>query len=679
MHKLVATIIAALALAACTPEPPAQPPTRDYHPTVTRDAYGVATSHGRDDGEAAYGLALAHAEDNFATIQIVILAARGRLGAHLGEEGAKSDFLWNLLGVQHAVDSGYDQLSPEFRAVIEGYAAGLNAYGAAHPSEVLPGAHNVTGHDVAAGSALTLPLFWSFDAVLGRLADEHGHPCAVQQAEAQTTDWGSNAFAVAPSRSSDHHTRLIINSHQPWDGPVAWYEAGVESDTGWRVHGGLFPGAPFPVLGTNGALGWAATVNFPDLADLYRLRTDDQHPGQYFYDGQWRRFRTQQIWLWVKMGPVTIPVPKTLTFAEQGPAFHTADGWVAVRYAGAGEIRALEQFYRMGRARNFDDWRSAMNMHAIPSFNFMYADHTGRIGYFYNAILPHRTATLDFSGCVDGTLSANVWAQGDYVETPVNLDPRSGWLYSANGTPWSSTEPSSDLRPTDYTDAAPSIESWMTNRGLRAVEVLSPEHTISDEQLLAAKFDVTYSQHSRMADAIRTILSTSAANDSELADIQSRLRAWDMRSNSENTGAALANLMFEPIYEARFRGAAPPDPVTAARNAAHYLTQHFQRLDPPWGDVLRLRRGNVDLPMDGANDVLRGIRWAHDPDGRLNANYGDGLMMVMDWAPDGSLTTRVISQWGVSSHPSSPRYNNQSPLYVRHQWRTLPPFAPPAP
>jgi acyl-homoserine-lactone acylase len=95
--------------------------------------------------------------------------------------------------------------------------------------------------------------------------------------------------------------------------------------------------------------------------------------------------------------------------------------------------------------------------------------------------------------------------------------------------------------------------------------------------------------------------------------------------------------------------------------------------------VLRLRRGNVDLPMDGANDVLRGVRWAHDPDGRLNANYGDGLMMVMDWAPDGSLTTRVISQWGVSSHPDSPRYNNQSPLYVRHQWRTLPPFAPPAP
>src|SRR5689334_10773712 len=127
MLRTIATIVAALTLAACTPEPPAQAPTRDHHPTITRDAYGVATSHGRDDAEAAYGLAMAHAEDNFATIQLVILAARGRLGAHLGEEGAKSDFLWNLLGVKDAVDHGYDQLSPEFRAVIEGYAAGLNA------------------------------------------------------------------------------------------------------------------------------------------------------------------------------------------------------------------------------------------------------------------------------------------------------------------------------------------------------------------------------------------------------------------------------------------------------------------------------------------------------------------------------------------------------------------------
>jgi acyl-homoserine lactone acylase PvdQ len=91
-------VAAAFVLAGCSPAAAPLPP-RAYAPTITRDAYGVPSVHGRDDAEAAYGLATAHAEDNFATIQLVILAARGRLGAHLGREGAQSDFLWHLLGV----------------------------------------------------------------------------------------------------------------------------------------------------------------------------------------------------------------------------------------------------------------------------------------------------------------------------------------------------------------------------------------------------------------------------------------------------------------------------------------------------------------------------------------------------------------------------------------------------
>lgn len=667
--KLWTALIAAFALASCTPAPLA--PARAYHPTITRDQYGVPTIHGHDDAETAYGVAMAHAEDNFETIQILVLAARGKLGSRLGAEGAKSDFLWNLLDIKGVVDRGYEHdLSPEIRAIFTAYADGLNAYARAHPREVFPGAENVTGRDIAAGSALTLPLFWGFDGVLGQIADEHAHPCAVRRASAETIDWGSNAFAVAPSRSSDHHTRVILNSHQPWDGPVAWYEARVESDSGWRMHGGLFPGAPFPVVGTNGDIGWAATVNLPDLADLYRLRTDAEHNGQYFYDGQWRRFETRTVWLGVKMGPVVIPIPKTLTYSVQGPAFHTADGWIAVRYAGAGEIRALQQFYELGRAHNFDEWRAAMAMRAIPSFNFIYGDKTGRIAYLYNASLPRRPAgQTDWSGCVPGDTSATLWDPRTYMDSPALIDPRSGWLYSTNGAPWSSTDPAADMKPADFPEAAPFIETYLTNRGLRAVEVLSPLRSISEEQLEAAKFDVVYSTHSRMADAIQIILAADSARDPELASIQNVLRAWDMRSSTDSTGAALANLMFEPLYDARRMRHPQPDPIATARDAARYLTQHFHKLDPAWGDVLRLRRGNVDLPMDGGNDVLRGIRWAREPDGRLNANFGDGFMMIMDWAPDHTMQVRVIHQWGASHHADNPHYNDQSPIYARHQWR----------
>ncbi len=670
MRTLAALLLALTLAGSCAEPPPA--PAANFAPTITRDEYGVPHVHGRTNAEAAYGLAYAHAEDNFATIQITVLLGRGKLGAHLGEAGARSDFLWHLLGIQRSVEERYERdISPEFRAIVEAYAAGLNAYAAEHPDEVLPGARNVTGRDVIAGSAITVPLFWGFERTLGLVADENGHPCAAREATAETIDWGSNAFAVSPRRSSDGHTRLIVNSHQPWAGPVAWYEAGISSDEGWRMHGGLFPGSPFPVLGTNGHIGFAATVNLPDLADIYRLTTDDAHRGQYFFDGEWRRLERRTIWLWVKMGWFTIPVPRTLHFSVHGPAFRTADGWVAVRYAGAGELRALEQFYRMGRAHNYDEWRTAMAMRAIPSFNFMYADETGRIGYLYNAILPRRAAGQDWSGCVAGDTSANVWPQDQYLETPELIDPASGWIASTNGAPWYSTDEASNPRPESYPEAAPFIETYVTNRGYRAVEILSPLTRISDAQLLETKFDVTSSPRSNTVRAIDAILAADASGDAELTDIQSVLRRWDRRANAESREAALVNLMFISIYNARREGRPEPDPIVTARAAATHLRTHFGAIDPPLGDVLRLRRGDVDLPLEGAPDTLRALRWAEEPDGRLNADFGDGFMMVMDWAPNGALSTRVIHQWGASERPESPHYNDQSAMFSRRAWRTV--------
>lgn len=666
MKQLIAFYLS-LALAACTQAP--APSRETYAPTIARDAYGVPSVHGRTDAEAAYGVGYAHAEDDFRTIQLVVLAARGRLGAHLGEDGARSDFLWHLLGVRESVAARYESdLSPEFRAIVEGYAAGLNAYGREHPDEVLPGARTVTGRDVVAGSALTLPLFWGFERVLGRVVEPASRPCTVQHASAESVDWGSNAFAVSPRRSSDGHTRLIVNSHQPWGGPVGWYEAGVSSDSGWRLHGGLFPGAPFPVLGTNGRIGFAATVNLPDLADVYRLTTDDAHRGRYFFDGEWRRFETRTVWLWVKLGWFTAPVPRTLRFTVHGPAFETADGWVAVRYSGAGEIRAMEQFWRMGRARTYEQWREAMRMRAIPSFNFVYADATGHIAYHYNANLPRRSRDYDWSGCVPGDTSDTLWAQGDWLDGPTHVAPASGWLVSTNGAPWSATDPAGDLRPEDHADVAPFIESYITNRGYRAVEILSPLARISDRHLLDAKFDVQHSTRSRMAEAVNAIL---AADDPTLAEAQTLLRAWDLRAHAESRQAALALLMFSPLHEARRQGRPEPSPLDTVRDAEAHLRAHFGRLDPPLGDVLRLRRGALDLPLEGAPDVLRALRWSADEDGRLRANFGDGFMMVLDWAPDGGLTTRVIHQWGASERPESPHYADQAPLFARREWREL--------
>ena len=82
---------------------------------------------------------------------------------------------------------------------------------------------------------------------------------------------GSNAFAVGAAKTDDGSTRLIINSHQPLEGSLAWYEAHITSEEGWNINGGLFPGSPVIFVGHNESLGWSHTVNRPDLIDVYEL------------------------------------------------------------------------------------------------------------------------------------------------------------------------------------------------------------------------------------------------------------------------------------------------------------------------------------------------------------------------------------------------------------------------
>ncbi|MDA0339464.1 MAG: penicillin acylase family protein [Proteobacteria bacterium] len=111
-------------------------------------------------------------------------------------------------------------------------------------------------------------------------------------------------MAVAPARSGDGITRLLINSHQPMTGPVAWYEAHLVSDEVLNITGGLFPGTPVIIHGFNNYVGWANTVSEQDLADVYVLTVNPEDRGQYWLDGEWVDFEESAVTISVKLfGP----------------------------------------------------------------------------------------------------------------------------------------------------------------------------------------------------------------------------------------------------------------------------------------------------------------------------------------------------------------------------------------
>ena len=628
-----------------------------YHVRIRRDEFGVPHVLGATDADVAFGLGYAQSEDDFATVQDVALATRGTLAAWKGEKGAVTDYLVKLMRVNTTVDAGYPKLPADVRAVLRAYADGVNDYGARHPAGLAPGLLPLTGKDIAAGFVFKTPFFYGLDDTLKKLTAPTRNGKALPV--------GSNGVAVAPSRSSDGATRLLVNSHQPYVGPVAWYEAVLESGQGWHVAGGFFPGSPFMLHGHNAHLGWANTVNDPDLVDVYRLTVKPADKTQYRLDGRWRTFETSDAAIRVKLlGPLIITVHKKVLWSAHGPVLATDHGVFAFRYAGMGETRQALQYYRLDKAANMAEWRAAMALQALPSINYIYADERGNIGYVYNGLFPDRRAGVDWTRILPGDRSDLIWhGYLPFNRAPQIWNPTSGFVFNSNNTPFAATGAADALKPIDF-PATMGIQTNMTNRAWRALETFGADPHISAESFRAYKFDIAYSARSDMAKVVGAVLALDPKGDADIAKAQGVLRAWDRRTSVDSRGAALAVMTAVPLAEA-LKADHMPDVRPSLVKTIAGLKTHFGRIDPTWGQVNRIIRGKVDLPIDGGPDTYRAVYGEPMPDGRLKAAGGDTLIMFVTWDRGGVLSSESIHQFGSATLDSaSPHYADQSPLFA---------------
>ena len=646
-------------------------PREVRHVRIARDAWGVPHIFGRTDADVGYGIAIAHAEDDFRNLEEVIAMVRGRGGAITGANGAKFDFAGAFLGANATAAAHYGELAPATRRLLAAYAQGLNDYAAKHPGELrLRGLFPVNGQDIAAGFVLRSPFFFGLDRPLSALIANETPP----RDAGPPDERGSNAFAVAGRRSSDGVTRLVVNSHQPWEGGVTWWEVVVHSDEGWDFAGALFPGAPFPLLGHNKTLGWTNTVNRPDLVDTYKLTVNDAGT-QYRFDGKWLPLQKSRVWLRVKFGPLVLPVPRTLYRSVQGPVIKNDNGYFALRFASIGDIRPVEQYYRLNKAKDFAGWRQVMAMQAIGGTNFVYADAAGHVGMFYNARFPRRAPGYDWKGIVPGDTSKTLWTNyhpfGDY---PAVVDPAAGWVANSNNNPFLSTAPA-DEQARDAFPAEMGIETYVTNRALRYQSLFAAlgGKPISRADLLTIKFDKGYDKAGWAGVWYREVMALDTAKAPDLAAAQKLIGTWDWTLDCQGPADTIVTTAFAQAARYAYLNKPRPDTAAALREAVDHLTRHFGRIDVPLGDFQRLRRGKTDLAVCGGPEALRAIIGDLAPDGRRVGNNGDGFIMLIEWAPDGFVTTRSIHQFGAATlRPTSPHYADQSPLFVRQQWKRVP-------
>jgi acyl-homoserine-lactone acylase len=312
----------------------------NYNVHIVRDKYGVPHIFGARDLDAAFGLAYAHAEDDFVTIQDVLLVTRSKLATLHGIDVVKINYLVQFMVVWDVVDAGYDnRINQQTRDHAEAYADGINYYASENPSNIAAGLLPVTGKDIIAGFTFKTPLFYGFDQAVaavfegryGTGLDKFAH---LQVTDSPQLDIGSLGIAIAPSRSEDGYTRLLVNSHQPLTGSVAWYEARVKTDEGWDMTGSTFPGLPVILYGHGPTLGWASTVNKPDLMDVYQLTINPNNEDQYLLDCLWRDFEVKDAAIDVTFwGPIRWTFHEPLYRSVHGPVFRINKGNFALRWA----------------------------------------------------------------------------------------------------------------------------------------------------------------------------------------------------------------------------------------------------------------------------------------------------------------------------------------------------------
>tara|TARA_Y100001968_G_scaffold145853_1_gene133366 strand:- start:922 stop:3069 length:2148 start_codon:yes stop_codon:yes gene_type:complete len=649
-----------------------------YDVEILRDTWGVPHIYGVTDEDVAFGFAFAHCEDDFKTIQDVILQTRGKLSSVYGVKMAPIDYMTNLLRVRENVNKNYDDLiSEDVKSVIDAYVDGLNYYSYLHPSESIKEIYPISAEDIVAGFVFRTQFLYGLDFYFNFLygsKNEKEQPNLPRKVWRDTAPLGSNSFAVSPNRTEDENTFLLVNAHQPWDGPIAWYEVHLHSEEGWNMMGGTLPGSPVVFVGHNDNLGWAHTLNLPDLIDIYELTINPDDNSQYLFDGNWVDFDELDSSINLKLLKLfNININKKIRWSIHGPVLDLDHGVYAIRYAAMSEIRQVEQWFRMNKAKNFDEWESAMKLRYLPSLNCMYGDKEGNIFYLYNAAFPDRNSNYDWKNYLPGDTSETLWTDVlEYESLPKIYNPHSGFLQNCNSTPFESTIGDDNPNPIDFPEEF-GIETHMTNRALRAIEMFSTDLKISQEDIFEYKFDMKYSENSAIAKYRYEILNADLPiDDPTINEAVKVLREWDLNTNPDNKGAALAILSTKPYLKDYYEKISESELVENFIEAANLLKKKYGEIDVSWGSVNRMIRGRKELSLGGGPDIMHSIYGNLKRNGELEAFAGDSYILFITWDQDGKVSSKSVHQYGAATtNKKSPHYSDQATLFANRQLKDV--------
>lgn len=723
--------------------------------TIRRDHYGVPHIDARTDADAWYALGFCQGQDRAFQIEILRRIVHGTLAELVGAEGVPLDRLSRRIGFRRSAQEQYAVLEEDIRLILEAFARGVTD-GATRGLEAAPHEFALLLREPApyapqdvVGLLKYMSLVLSpWSVKLVRLAVLlHDGPQAVQALASAYPGWhpvtqpvgaqageaaarlaedvarltgavstwaASNNWALAPTRTATGRPILANDPHLSPMVPEPWYLTHVRTPE-WQIAGASLIGAPGIAVGHNEVAAWGVTAGLIDDVDLYLERVGPDRRSVQEGDA-FVPCRVRQEFIQVRGGP---PIEEKVLITPRGPIIGPAlEGEFDAISMSATWLpaRPVRGFLKLHRARTFEEFHEAFDGWTLGSYNLVFADTAGNIGWQLTGETPQRSerwSTLPAPGW-DPRLNA-LAEPVPFEQMPHLANPESGYIATANN------------KPVQDADGPYLGDNWLDGyRLMRIVEMLGERDDWRVDDMLRLQLDQLSIPWREMREAV--LGAPAGTKDQRLG--HDLLAAWDGVLSPDSPAAAVYEFLVSELTTRIEQAAAPRcasatagrvvDPLAGGgwfdHRATSRLVDALRRqprgwFERPWPEevadalgaaVARLRREHGPRPEGWRWGEVRQLTFVHplgarEPFGSLfnlgpfpcggdtetvnqakvwheepagNPYAVAGLRMALDvgnWDDN-----RFVLAGGQSGNPFSPHYDDQLRLWLEGQAMVMP-------
>lgn len=603
---------------------------------ITRDQWGIAHVKADNDRDLFFGFGYAVAQDRLFQLDFLRRKARGRLAEVLGPEAIEADLLNRTIGLAQIAEREWPTLPREIRELVSAYTSGINAL-MEESRSTPPIEFDLLGYQPEPWrEADCLAIIGEFRWYLtGRFPvigipelvkravgdgelyreftlaeiDEESilhpgdySPGRAKSGAGQSGDGGggSNNWVLDGYRTDTGKPIVANDPHIPYFAVSIWHEIHLQGGS-FNVAGVSLAGMPGVMIGRNERVAWGITNNICSQRDLYQEKTDAAHPGCFLFDGKWEPEQKREDIIQVRG---QAPIKKTIRFSRNGPIVDEVlppalrpTGPVSVRWLGFEPCGWLTATIGMNRARNCTEFREAGRPWLCPTFNLVFADVEGNIGFQSVGRVPLRK--LPERGYRPGWDPQHQWTGViEYDQMPGVINPKRGYVVTANNR----------LAPPDF--PLPLFGCWASgHRARRIRQQIEAKKVWSREDCRRLQLDV----HSgRAALGVSGLIAAlEGDSDPRMQQAVSLLRGWNYHIATDSAAATIFNVFFTNWCKTVCRERLPADQAAfVATIAVGISARLLTRDDAGWfqRDRVQAMRETFRASLDEL-----GTKLGHDP------------------------------------------------------------------